>query len=191
MITPDTVRGWTQFPIPGGTAPVPIARLRSDPSSRAQSLFVRFPAGWSRPVSGYYEAAEELVVIAGVLRMSGVIYRPGDWGYVPAGSVRSSTDAPEQCLVFARFFGPARWREAGPGAGARPALHETLDGEPRVLRDGDGSVTRYGRVRAGAVAVADTEVFDPARAAYAFVAAGSPMPTIDGPCFVRIFGGEA
>lgn len=189
MITPAAITDWAEFPIPGGTAPVPIAQLHSDPSSRAQSLFVRFPAGWSRPVAGYYEAAEELVVISGVLHMSGRIYRPGDWGYVPAGSVRSATDAPEECLVFARFFGPARWREAASND-APPVLAASLSGKSRVLRDSDGSVARYGRLRAGAVAAADTEVFDLANAAYAFVAAGSPMPSIDGPCFVRILGGE-
>lgn len=186
MITPDTAQGWIPFDIPGGSAPVPIVALHADPSSRAQTLFVRFPAGWSRPVSGFYEAAEELIVISGLLHMSGVTYKPGDWGYVPAGSVRTSTDAPEECLVFARFDGPARWREAA-GAAGLSSMHATLAGEPRDLRAGDGSTARFGSV--GGVAAGDTEVFDLTRCAYAFVPGGSPMPLVDGPCFVRTIGG--
>ncbi|HEX9695240.1 MAG TPA: hypothetical protein VGB64_02880 [Actinomycetota bacterium] len=190
MITPDTAPGWAEFPIPGGAAPVPIVQLRFDPASRAQTLFVRFPAGWSRPVSGFYEAAEEFVVISGTLRMSGATYEPGDWGYVPAGSVRTATDVLGECLVFARFDGPARWREAAEAAGPAP-MTAPLSGEPRELRRGDGSIVRYGPVEAGVPAAGDTEVLDLARAAYAFVAAGSPLPPVDGACFVRVFGGDA
>jgi len=208
VITPESVSGWTEFPIPGGTAPVPIVRLRSDETSRAQTLFVRFPAGWSRPVSGFYEAAEELVVIRGVLHMSGVTYRAGDWGYVPAGSVRSWTEAAEECLVFARFDGPARWRETSESGAPTPmvktmfgSLHDdaahTVEPSPlgnrlaRRLRRGERDAAWLAEsVEAGAPAAVTAELFDLTQAAYAFVVAGDPLPACGGPCFVRTFGGE-
>lgn len=187
MITPETAEGWTTFDIPGGSAPVPIVVLRRDPASRAQTMFVRFPAGWSRPVAGFYEAAEELVVISGVLHMSGIIYKPGDWGYIPAGSVRTSTDTPEECLVFARFDGPARWREAAE-ASSPPPMTGTLSGAPRLLRSSDGSRASFGPLNPGEIAAADTEVLEQERSAYAFVAAGQSLPAVAGACFIRTLG---
>lgn len=186
MITPDTAHGWTPIDIPGGSAPVPIVVLRRDPASRAQTMFVRFPAGWSRPVAGFYEAAEELVVISGVLHMSGITYKPGDWGYIPAGSVRTSTDTPEECVVFAHFDGPARWQAAAEASGP-PHMTETLSGAPRVLRSGDGSQASFGPLKPDEVAATDTEVLELERSTFAFVAAGQSLPAVDGACFVRTF----
>ena len=183
--------------------PVPIAALHRDPASRAQTLFVRFPEGWQRPVAGFYEAAEELIVVSGVLHMSEVTYGPGDWGYVPAGSVRTSTSAETECVVFARFDGPARWREAAEASGPPPMMAPLRAGNassavPSPLGGGTAWLLRAGERDAawfadppapGAAAPVDVELFDPATAAYAFVAAGDPMPDVAGQCFVRTLGG--
>lgn len=188
MITPDAA-GWLDFDIPGGSEPVPIARLRYDDASRAQTLFVRFPAGWRRDTPGFYEAAEELIVLTGVLHMSGATFGPGDWAYVPGGAQRHVTATPAECLVFARFDGPARWRASSAAPGP-PLLSARLEGEPRVLRRGDREDARLARLTKGMTLEVVAEVLEIASGAYAFVDAGEPAPC-GGPCFVRTFGGEA
>lgn len=100
---------WEPFDIPGGTEPVSLFRLRYEEQTRAMVLLVRFPAGWKRTVTGFYETAEELLIIDGTLLMSGLTLTPGDWGYFPKRWLRTDMSAPTEVLAFARFSGPARW----------------------------------------------------------------------------------
>ncbi|MFI6817536.1 hypothetical protein ACIBG7_34415 [Nonomuraea sp. NPDC050328] len=82
-----------EYVLPGSTVPVRLARLRLDGDGGSVSL-VRFPPGWTRPGRGHYLAGEEFVVFEGELRVSGVGYLPGDWGWLPAGAPRFESATP-------------------------------------------------------------------------------------------------
>jgi hypothetical protein len=96
---------WATTPVPLGTPDVQIARLRVDPVTKASTSLVRFPAGWTRSVDVFYAVDEELVVIEGELIVSGVSYTAGQYGFIPAGSLRRMSATPTGCLALAHFAG--------------------------------------------------------------------------------------
>lgn len=99
---------WQEVTIPDGSPAVGVARLREE-AGGAFWVLVRFPAGWSRPVTGHYLVEEEFWVLEGELVMSGVTYGPERGGRVPAGTPRSDTRSEGGALTVARFAGPATW----------------------------------------------------------------------------------
>jgi hypothetical protein len=114
--------GWSEIAMPGAGAPVRLARLPSL-SDGAFRAFVRFPAGWSRTQPGYYEAAEEFLVLEGDLALDEVGWAAGGYAWIPARATRRGLRSEAGALVFAWFSAPPRWI-----AGAPPALA----GEPIV-----------------------------------------------------------
>lgn len=100
---------WEPFDIPGGTSPVSIHRLHSDPTTRAMTLVVRFPAGWQRPQAGSYSAAEEAYVLEGAIEINANRFYAGEWFHIPTGLVRHVMSSPDGAVVLARFDGPPRW----------------------------------------------------------------------------------
>lgn len=174
---------WTEFPIPGGNIPARIATLHVDAVTRGRTLLVRFPDGFRRDAVGWYECAEELVVLDGALEMSGRTYRPNEWAWIPAGAPRRDTVAAPFLLAVARFDGPARW-VPGEGDSREPVLHEPLNAHPRVLREGSAWLVN---VPPGA-APRDTELVSIATRTWARVSAGERFPALEGPCFCRTVG---
>jgi hypothetical protein len=192
---------WQGFEIPGGSAAVRIALLRVEPETRARTLLVRFPDGWRREIAGAYEAAEEFVVLEGILAMSGATYREGDWAYVPRGLMRRATVASPSVLTLARFDGPARWIAQAEEGRTAPALHRALvpEGEAVASPLGAGrawplrrgeleSAWLMERPEPGRPAPLDVELLDLGARVWAWVPAGAALPHLAGPCFCRTFG---
>jgi len=102
---------WQEITIPDGSPAVTVARLREEAGGAFWAL-VRFPAGWSRPVTGHYPVDEEFWVLEGDLVMNGVTYRPEQGAYLGAGTPRSDTRSEAGALAIARFAGPATWVRA-------------------------------------------------------------------------------
>jgi Domain of unknown function (DUF4437) len=138
---------WATTPVPLGTPDVQIARLRVDPLTKASTSLVRFPAGWTRSVDVFYAVDEELVVIEGELIVSGVSYTAGQYGFIPAGSLRRMSATPTGCLALAHFAGipaaltqeQAASHDVGPTLRLDLALHgagteQTPNGTGRALR---------------------------------------------------------
>lgn len=103
-------REWREFSIPESSPPVKIALLNQSSENRARTMLVRFAPGWSRPASGYYEANEEFFVLEGDLTIGDSTFGPGDYGLIPAGSLRGPSSSKQGALTLARFDGPARWQ---------------------------------------------------------------------------------
>ena len=99
---------WSEVTIPDSSPAVRLARLRSGVDG-SFAVLVRFPAGWTRPISGYYLADEEFWVLEGDLTVSGVDYGVGDGGAIPAGTVRTNSSSRAGALALAFFSGSARW----------------------------------------------------------------------------------
>lgn len=109
---------WGAVVMPGGNAPVRLARLpRADDA--AFRAFVVFPAGWTRPEAGHYAVAEEFLVLEGDLALNGTTWRAGGYARIPANRLRSGLRSESGGLVFAWFASAPRWI---PGEAADRAL---------------------------------------------------------------------
>lgn len=166
---------WVGVPIPGGTVPVRMAVLRDEPITRARTVLVRFPAGWSREEAGHYLADESFVVLDGTLEMSNETYGPGSLVDVPSGAQRFGTRAPQEVLAFAHFSGPARWVGGGGREGLieRRALELVAAPEP------------------GARAAVDAEWLNLDTRAWVWIPAGVGAPAMSGLWFRRTFAPAA
>ncbi|KAB8194419.1 hypothetical protein FH608_014390 [Nonomuraea phyllanthi] len=91
------------FLLPGTNLPVRRQRLNGS------AWLVRLPPGWARAEHGHYLAGEEFVLLEGELCVSGVTYRQGQHGWLPAGALRHSSAAPGGALVFTSFDGEDTW----------------------------------------------------------------------------------
>ena len=142
--------GWEDQEVADGAPVTSLVRLPSDVPGRGFTVLVRFPVGWSRPHSGFYESTEEIIVLEGWLQMSGETLAVGDYGWYPAGYLRSDTSCPEGALVLAWFSGPARWHRAShPADGFAP--EDVIIGraaspvmEPGPLGGGGARLLRHG-----------------------------------------------
>jgi hypothetical protein len=186
---------WNEFQIPGGSLPVQMVTLHVEPS-RARSILVRFPPGWERPDPGWYECAEEFVVLDGAFAMSGETYRAGDWAYVPAGSVRVATASRPEALVLARFDGPARWHASLHSAPPviRARLDEKIAPVPTRVGNLGGRLLRSGNPASWVLsAIRDTtvdyrvELLSLPSLVWASVPPGEPLPALEAPLFCRSF----
>ena len=202
---------WRTFPIPGSTPDVDLVRLHVEPD-KAFTTVVRFPAGWSRPGTGWYDHIEEVLFLEGSFEMSGITYGVGDYGWFPAGYSRegsSSTGA----LALAWFSGPNDWfTEPSPVAEAAahgfvraswqdlPALPSPL-GSGRGPQAAGGGKASEGRLLvrssdrtswvidgvSSGVAETTVELFSLADRLWARVEAGATLPDLAGPLFCRVY----
>jgi hypothetical protein len=140
---------WGLFPIPASSGPVGLRVLHRDPDG-GLCLLVRFPAGWERPGPGSYDAAEEVLFLAGELEMGGVRYRAGDYGWLPGFGPRGVTRTDCGALAAAWFSGPNRWTEGPP---VRPpdstAIHTTWTSAPHGPTPFGGNLGRLLRKEGG------------------------------------------
>ncbi|MFI0353377.1 hypothetical protein [Actinomadura sp. 9N407] len=152
---------WKPFTIPGSTPAVDLMRLEADPADGASTLLVRFPPGWNRPGPGHYLSGEEFVVLEGALTVSGVLYGPGDRGWVPAGATRRDSGTETGALALAWFSGAPAYVEgeaaepSGRTAERTPLLTVPIPDGGLPLRSGDTGETRlYERAPASFAAAA-------------------------------------
>jgi hypothetical protein len=110
---------WSEVAMPGGNAPVRLARLpRADDA--AFRAFVVFPAGWTRSEAGHYAVAEEFLVLEGDLALNGTTWRAGGYARIPANRLRSALRSESGALVFAWFASAPRWIPGAAADRARP-----------------------------------------------------------------------
>ena len=191
---------WAEFTIPGSDRPVSLARLHADPE-RSFSLVVRFPAGWSRPGPGHYDAVEEVLFLEGDFAMTGRSYGAHDYGWFPVGYPREGSVSREGALALAWFSRPNRWfTEAGPEqdqalAGRVEAHWRAVEPSPSPLGGGPARLLRSGQrhaswvvdtVPAGVTTDVPVELFSLDARVWARVEAGRPLPALPGPAFCRI-----
>jgi len=183
-------RRWRETVIGGGRPAVGLVRLHLDPTSNATTSLVRFPPGWTRPITGHYPCAEELLVIDGELVVSGSTYREGDYGYLPPHDPRSGSSASGVlgALVLAWFSGPATWtpgtaREQVTHLGSHslgPAAH-------RPTRDGVQGRADVVRRLAPRDAPGTVELVSLQSWEWTVVQGEEPFPDLPGPVFRRFW----
>jgi hypothetical protein len=193
----DDVR-WRTFLIPGSTPEVELTYLHVEPD-KAFTTVVRFPPGWSRPGTGWYDHIEEVLFLEGGFEMSGITYAAGDYGWFPAGYSREGSSSPG-ALALAWFSGPNQWNtDPSPVAAAAargcvrgawrdlsPLPSPLGAGTGRLLaRSADRTSWVVDRVSDGVVETA-VELFSLPDRVWTRVEAGTRPPTLAGPLFCRI-----
>ena len=193
--------GWVDQDVPDST-PVPtVIRLPSDAADRSFSVIVRFPEGWTRPFTGYYESTEEIFLLEGRVAMSGATYSAGDYGWFPAGYLRTDSSSTGS-LTLAFFSGPARWRrlDRSPDGfdpsgvvvrrrGGGEAVESPL-GPARCLRAGRRwSTFLFDGIETAVTPVGTRgELFAVDQGLWVSAPPGSTIPAIDGRVFCRLTG---
>ncbi len=116
--------GAVEVPIPDSTDVVKMHRLHTWENGTSV-MIVNFPAGWSRPVDGSYECAEEFFVFEGELQMSGQTIVAGDHAWVPPHSLRIGAYTPNGAVAIAWFYGAPKWnrREGSEGSVSQIKTH--------------------------------------------------------------------
>ena len=190
---------WEDQEVPD-SSPVPtVVRLPGDPADRSFSVLVRFAAGWTRPFTGYYESTEEIFLLDGQVSMSGATYSEGDYGWFPAGYLRSDSSSTGS-LTLAWFSGPARWRRRGQSPEGFNAKDVTVrrrgDGVTVDSPLGEGRCLRAGRRRttllldgtAAAVApkAVRVEMYAIDEGLWVSARPGAAVPAVDGRVFCRL-----
>jgi hypothetical protein len=192
-------RSWRSFPIPGSTPDVSLTRLHVE-EDKAFTTLVRFPPGWSRPGTGWYDHIEEVLFLDGAFEMSGQRYETGDYGWFPAGYVRHGSSS-EGALALAWFSGPNAWsEEPSPVAdGAEhgcyrarwhdlPVLASPLGGGAArlLMRGADRTSWIVEDVPAGAELSHVVELFALDERTWSRTLPDEPLPAMTGPAFCRV-----
>jgi hypothetical protein len=182
-------------PMPDANAPIKSVLLHRD-KSRARTLAVQFPAGFSRPGTGRYEAGEELLVLAGQLNVAGLRLEAGDWAWLPPRLPRSSLSSQRGAIVYAWFSAGNDWQaceDSWTGPPARMIPVGLVHPEPRELRgtsagDGPGSSAI---VAAGQQAAGPAELLDLVTLGWTRIEAGELHQIGPGPALLRWHQGPA
>ncbi len=191
---------WRDAVIDDATPPVQLRRFHVDPTSKAFTVLVRFPAGWQRPHAGHYLVDEEVLFLEGSFEMSGIRYTAGSYAYLPAGYLRDASRSIDGALSLAWFSGRQVWSRRPSLDVVPPAIVvEDWRGEPRlpapIGRRGSGCRLRRdasgdswiiedppsGRSPLGA----SVELFSLAARTYARVGPGDEIPHVEAPLFCR------
>ena len=177
-------------PMPDANCEIFSVLLHRDERTRARTLVVRFPAGFSRTAAGRYQAGEELLVLSGELCLAGLRLIAGDWAWLPPRLLRRDLSAEHGALVYAWFSGGNDWEpseEDYRGPPARTVPVGVIRAEPRKLRgggvgDGPGSSAT---VAAGRPVAGPAELLDLSTFAWTRIEADERHVTGPGPAFVR------
>jgi hypothetical protein len=183
-----TVAG-RSVPMPAANTAIKSVLLHRD-ESRARTLAVHFPAGFSRPALGRYQAGEELLVLAGALSLAGLRLEAGDWAWLPPELPRTGLSSERGAIVYAWFSAGNDWEacdDSYDGPPARMVPVGLVDPAPRQLRgasagDGPGSSAI---VAAGQEVTGPAELLDIATLAWARIEADEQHRTGPGQALVR------
>ncbi len=138
-------------PIPGSTMPVEVIQIHTWKNG-TNLMIVKFPPGWSRPITGSYLGAEEFFVFEGEIQMSGDSFKSGDHVWVPPRSLRMETQTPRGAIALAWFYGKVEWitHDESEGVISQKKTHvaNIKSGEIRT-KNADGIIGRTYKIGEG------------------------------------------
>lgn len=174
--------GAVDVPIPDSTAAVKMHRLHTWDNGTSV-MIVNFPVGWSRPIEGSYECAEEFFVFEGELHMSGDVIVAGDHTWVPPQSLRLGAFTPNGAVAIAWFYGAPEWNRRKGSEGSVSQIKTHIDtnafGDIRPLgANGFGGQT-IKLPASGYVAPSECEIIDIANRSWTLYGAGSEIKLTD------------
>lgn len=102
----NQVLPWKQLGA-GSSRPGAAGRALSyDPETKAASVLMKYPAGWRMAENHYLPCDEEFYVLDGSFSIGGVVYKKGDYAYLPAGMTRPGMASENGAAVLTFFEGP-------------------------------------------------------------------------------------
>ena len=174
--------GAVDVPIPDSTAAVKMHRLHTWDDGTSV-MIVNFPVGWSRPIEGSYECAEEFFVFEGELHMSGDVIVAGDHTWVPPQSLRIGAFTPNGAVAIAWFYGAPKWNRREGDEGFVSQIKTPIDsnafGEIRPLGANGFAGQTIKLPASGYVAPSQCEIIDIANRSWALYEAGSEIKLTD------------
>jgi len=90
--------------------------LSRDEHNGAATALVRFGTGWYNVEYGYLEAAEEILVLEGELRVNERVFHQDCYTYLPAGTVHTHVSCDHGALIIVFFDREPGWRPGVPAA---------------------------------------------------------------------------
>lgn len=178
-------------PMPDANSGVRSVMLYRDDRTRARTLTVKFPAGFSRHEAGRYPAAEELLVLSGELDLAGVPVRAGDWGWLPLGVLRRGMSSRSGAVVYAWFSDRPDWERSTEDLPGPPVRTERVGGANATARRLRGGGIAGDEPGSSAIVAPGNEVIGPAELldltsyCWTHLGAGERQQTGPGPAFVR------
>lgn len=176
---------WEEIVISDSRPAVHRTVLHVERPGGASVQAVRFPPRWSREPAGYYDAAEEFVVVHGSLVVSGMWFHAGDYGFLPSRTTRTGSRAgPDGCLAVAWFDRPPKWyREIG--VAEQPVSCRVEQARRRVgVTEAAWGVSRHVQLPREPT---DMDVISPADMAWTWVPEGAAIPQLTRPLLVRVW----
>ena len=174
--------GAVDVPIPDSTASVKMHRLHTWDNGTSV-MIVNFPVGWSRPIEGSYECAEEFFVFEGELHMSGDVIVAGDHTWVPPQSLRIGAYTPNGAVAIAWFYGAPKWNRREGSEGSVSQIKTPIDanafGEIRPLGANGFAGQTIKLPASGYVAPSECEVIDVANRSWTLYEKGSEIKLTD------------
>jgi hypothetical protein len=178
-------------PMPDANSGIRSIMLYRDERTRARTLTVEFPPGFSRQEPGRYPAAEELLVLSGELDLAGVHVRAGDWGWLPHGILRRGMSSSSGAVVYAWFSDTPDWERSNEDLAGPPARTERVGGANATARQlrGVGAVGDEpgcsAIVAPGDEVVGPAELLDLASYSWTYLKSGERQKAGPAPAFVR------
>ena len=118
---------WHDMPMPNGSGPVRLSMLSSKVAHHFWAL-VEFPAGWQRLCAGHYSVDEDFFLLKGDLSINHERWKPNEFGFIAAQTLREETHSHGGALVLARFYGKPRWQ-----AGSASVVHQDRPAHSEVF----------------------------------------------------------
>lgn len=180
---------WLEHDIAGSDQPAKLVMLHADAERQTRTVLVEFPPGWKRDAVGHQPAGEEMVILDGVLSMSGVTATAGDYLVVEPRATRSATSVTDGTRALIWFSGPGGgWTDgAAAEAGNVTAAPLTVGEQRGVHPELAGTVTVHDDLAEQAFAT-DVDVVWTADRQWLHVPAGTPVPARPGQAVVRHWG---
>lgn len=180
---------WLEHHIAGSEHPARLVVLHADAERQTRTVLVEFPPGWKRDAVGHQPAGEEMVILHGVLSMSGVTAAVGDYLVVEQRATRSATSVTDGTRALIWFSGPGGGWTDGPAADAGTVTGGPLTAgvQRGVHPELVGTVTVHDELVEQDFAT-DVDVVWTADQQWLHVPAGTPVPARPGQAVVRHWG---
>ncbi|MGH1564992.1 hypothetical protein [Mumia sp. DW29H23] len=182
----DDALEWASFAPAGADQKAEMVLLYQSADATSRTVFVRFPAGWQRAMTGHQPAGEEMLVLEGALSMSGSTCRPGQLLVVEPRATRSQTGTEDETRALVWFSGAAGgWTE---GPADEPGTLTVSDLAPGTVRAGGGTLSGSVEQVDGADLGSfdhEVDVYWPSLGRWAHLGAGEAAPAGEGVAVVR------
>jgi len=101
---------WIEAPMPDSSPGTKlITYFVNDNEHRSRLMLVKFPNNFIREQEGHYPAYEELFILDGSLKISGMEFNTNDYVLFPPNFTRTKTSCPDGCIALVWWSTKPSW----------------------------------------------------------------------------------